>query len=208
MAPEPGSHPSLTAGGTSAQHLAAYKELSYKQSHFISTTPWEGRGLVPITQMRTPRLRQVPSPACSGQGHTSPSFGTSITDLGERRHTAFQWVCLLHHTLTPSHPPAIMLRSPGWAVTQDGLALCCGVLGGCFYPQSSASQAQPVVELCGHPGAPPLGPSSTAFLGQEASTSLCPSPISSPLHQHLSSAGFETYIYFLCSFMATYNPPL
>ena len=92
--------------------------------------------------------------------------------------------------ITPSHPPAIMLRSPGWAVTQDGLALCCGVLGGCFYPQSSASQAQPVVELCGHPGAPPLGPSSTAFLGQEASASLCPSPISSPLHQHLSSAGF------------------
>lgn len=156
MAPEPGSHPSLTAGGTSAQHLAAYKELSYEQSHFISTTPWEGRGLVPITQTRTPRLRQVPSPTCSGQGHTSPSFGTSITDLGERRHTAFQWVCLLHHTLTPSshhaqvpwvgcHPGWLgaVLWCSGWLLLPTVLCFTGAACGRALWPPwGSSSGAQ------------------------------------------------------------------
>lgn len=62
-----------TVEGTSAQHLAAYAELSYKRSHFISTTPWEGgREGVSVPLYRGGSQGSERSLTCSGLEHALP----------------------------------------------------------------------------------------------------------------------------------------
>ena len=87
--PRTGIYPLLTAAGTSAQHLAAYKELLHKWFHVIFTTAWEEGGRVPIMQKRTPRLRKtwLPPLAWSTPAHL---LCTSITPLGARRRADSQ----------------------------------------------------------------------------------------------------------------------
>lgn len=187
-------YPGSTAGGTSAQHLAAYEELSYKWSHFISTTPWEGGregrteggGLHPTTQRRTPRLREAHPPALAWS--TPPPPRPSV-----HRHLRPKRMGGPLPSAAPSSQgspsPAIVFRSPGRVATQDALVLCCS---GCFFPQSSSSMGL----ACGPALWPPWGlllwgPKAQLSQPNWPGTSLCPIPTSSScVHQHLSLGGF------------------
>lgn len=90
-----------------------------------------------------------------------------------------------------SHPPAITLRAPGWAVTQAAW-YCAVVLQVAAFTCSSLARGPSLwSSSAASLGPPALGPGCRAFPAQWASTSLWPSPTSASCTcPHLSLVGF------------------
>lgn len=141
-------YPQLTAGGTSAQHFAAYKKLSWTWSPFIPTSTLGGRESYSRHTREDSRAQRAAC-TCSGPERAHPPFA------GEH-HTPGRGE--LSCPAAGSRPPATMVGAPGRRHPRRAWHYVVVFQVAAFTPSPLAAQPQTVVQLCGHPGLPPLGP--------------------------------------------------